>query len=220
MTIRDSDPSTADAGHDPGVEVVTTPDDPGGPSGTAPAHAAPEPGVHLWGGAALAMAALRLGTGFVFLWAFLDKAFGWGYATPSENAWIDGGSPTEGFLSGVDVGPLADTFNDIAGKGWADWLFMLGLLGIGLAVMLGIGLRIAAVSGTVMMALMWAAEWPPAKTTGSGTPTGSTDPVVDDHVIYALALIAVAATYAGDHVGLGRWWARVPFVRRFRAILR
>ena len=29
-----------------------------------------------------------------FLWAFLDKAFGLGYATPSGNAWINGGSPT------------------------------------------------------------------------------------------------------------------------------
>ena len=37
---------------------------------------------------------------------------------------------------------------------------MLGLLGIGVAVMLGVGLRISAVAGSIMMALMWVAEWP------------------------------------------------------------
>ncbi|HET9172689.1 MAG TPA: hypothetical protein VFN97_24905, partial [Actinospica sp.] len=31
----------------------------------------------------VAIAVIRVGTGFVFLWAFLDKTFGLGYATPS-----------------------------------------------------------------------------------------------------------------------------------------
>ena len=105
-------------------------------------------------------AGLRLLTGFVFLWAFLDKTFGFGYATGSGKGWIDGGSPTKGFLSGVAAGPMESTFHDWAGAGWADWLFMLGLLGIGLALVSGIALRLAAVAGTAMMALMWIAEWP------------------------------------------------------------
>ncbi|HEX5366414.1 MAG TPA: hypothetical protein VFW63_07110 [Acidimicrobiales bacterium] len=165
------------------------------------------------------LAALRLGIGFVFLWAFLDKAFGLGYATPEGAGWIDGGSPTRGYLSGVDVGPFADTLRGWAGDAWADWLFMVGLLGIGVAVMLGIALRVAAVSGTLMLALMWVAEWPPAKHTSSGEPTMSTNPVVDSHVIEALVLIVVAATYAGHRWGLGRAWARLPLVRRHRNLL-
>ena len=52
------------------------------------------------------MAVLRLATGFIFLWAFLDKLFGLGYSTKSANAWIHGGSPTNGFLSHVAVGPF------------------------------------------------------------------------------------------------------------------
>ena len=36
--------------------------------------------------AAKALAVLRISTGFVFLWAFLDKTFGFGYATPSAKA--------------------------------------------------------------------------------------------------------------------------------------
>ena len=65
-------------------------------------------------------------------------------ATPSARAWINGGSPTKGFLSGVDVGPWQSFFHNIAGDPWADWLFMLGLLGIGVALVLGIGMRMAA----------------------------------------------------------------------------
>src|SRR6186713_867118 len=104
------------------------------------------PGSMLTRNAAKALAVLRISTGFVFLWAFLDKTFGFGYATPSAKAWIHGGSPTKGFLSSVEVGPgwLQTFFHNIAGDPWANWLFMLGLLGIGVALILGIGLRIAA----------------------------------------------------------------------------
>jgi len=166
------------------------------------------------------LAALRIGVGSVFLWAFADKLFGLGYSTPSERAWLNGGSPTKGFLSNVDVGPFAGFFRDIAGNVVVDWLFMLGLLGIGAAVLSGVALRLAAASGTLLMALMWAAEWHPARFTGAGEVTGSTNPLVDYHVIYALALIVVAVTYAGDRFGLGRRWAQLPFVRRHRSVLR
>jgi thiosulfate dehydrogenase (quinone) large subunit len=160
------------------------------------------------------LAVFRYALGFVFLWAFLDKTFGLGYATQSENAWINGGSPTKGFLSRVAVGPLENTFHDLAGQPWADWLFMLSLLGIGLAAMLGIGLRIAAAGGTLLMLLMWVAEWPLAQHTSAGEPTMSTNPIVDYHIIYALALITFAVTRAGHTWGLGKQWSRIPFVQR------
>ena len=76
------------------------------------------------GAAAKALAALRIATGLIFLWAFLDKLFGLGYATPGAKAWIAGGSPTKGFLSSVDAGPFTSVFHAIAGTWWADWLFM------------------------------------------------------------------------------------------------
>jgi thiosulfate dehydrogenase [quinone] large subunit len=161
-----------------------------------------------------ALALLRIVTGAVFLWAFLDKLFGLGYATPAARAWINGGSPTNGFLSHVAVGPLQGFFGTIAGAWWADWLFMLGLAGIGIATILGVGTRIAAVAGTVMMLLMWLAEYPLARFTGAGDPTGSTNPLIDYHIVYALALLAVAATAAGTVWGLGRPWAALPIVQR------
>ncbi|MEU0397671.1 hypothetical protein ABZ208_33880 [Streptomyces sp. NPDC006208] len=161
-----------------------------------------------------AFASLRLLTGFVFLWAFLDKTFGFGYATPSGKGWVDGGSPAEGFLGHVAAGPMESTFHSWAGDTWADWLFMLGLLGIGLALVAGIALRLAAAAGTVMMALMWVAQWPPAQYLSDGSPSMSTNPVVEYHVIYAAVLIALAPASAGDTWGIGRIWAKLPVVRR------
>ena len=81
------------------------------------------------------LAVLRIATGLVFAWAFVDKTFGLGYATPSANAWLSGGSPTKGFLGNLDHGPLASMFQSWAGAWWADWLFMLGLAGIGIALL-------------------------------------------------------------------------------------
>ncbi|MFJ9717090.1 hypothetical protein ACIRPQ_14275 [Streptomyces sp. NPDC101213] len=159
------------------------------------------------------LGSLRILMGFVFLWAFLDKTFGLGYATGSGKGWIDGGSPTKGFLGSVAVGPMESTFHDWAGAVWADWLFMLGLLGIGVALVAGIGLRLAAAAGTVMMALMWVAEWPPAQHLSDGSASMSTNPFADYHLVYALVLIALAAASAGDTLGAGRRWAALPFVR-------
>jgi thiosulfate dehydrogenase (quinone) large subunit len=187
--------------------------------GSARAGTQPAPETIISTGAAKFLAVFRVVLGFEFLWAFFDKTFGLGYATPAERAWINGGSPTKGFLSRVAVGPFEETFHTIAGAAWADWLFMAGLLGIGIALIFGIGLRVAAVSGTVMMVLMWAAEWPLDKLTSAGEPTMSTNPIVDYHIIYALALIALAVTYAGRTWGLGRWWAGLPFVRRNRWLI-
>ncbi|PXY22319.1 DoxX family membrane protein [Prauserella muralis] len=183
-------------------------------SDTAPQH-----GAVMTTTAGKLIAVLRIATGLVFLWAFLDKTFGWGYATASEAAWINGGSPTEGFLSRVEVGPFAETLRSWAGAGWADWLFMLGLLGIGIAVTLGVGLRLSAVAGTAMMLLMWAAEWPLDRFTEAGEPSMSTNPILDYHILYALVLIVLAAVYAGNTWGFGRQWAHLPMVNQNRWLL-
>ena len=161
---------------------------------------------------ARALAVLRIVTGFVFLWAFADKAFGLGYSTVSERAWVNGGSPTRGFLGNVHIGPFESMFRSWAGEPWADWLFMLGLLAVGLALVAGVGLRIAAVSGALMMLMMWAAEWPLAQHTSTGEPSGSTNPIIDYHIVYAIVLIVLAVASAGDTWGFGKRWARLPLV--------
>lgn len=156
------------------------------------------------------LAVTRLATGFIFLWAFLDKTFGLGFSTPVERAWINGGTPAQGFLLSPGVkGPLAPFFQSLASP-LVDVLFMAGMLGIGAAVMLGVGLRISAVAGSALMLLMYVAEWPFA------AGTGSTNPLVDYHIIYALALVVVAVLAAGDTWGLGAWWKSLPLVQKFR----
>jgi thiosulfate dehydrogenase [quinone] large subunit len=187
--------------------------------GTAHLEKVEAPGAMLTAGAARALAVLRIATGFIFLWAFLDKTFGLGFATPAARAWINGGSPTKGFLSGVEVGPLQSFFHSIAGNPLVDWLFMLGLLGIGIALIAGIGLRLSAIAATIMMAGMWLAEFPLDKTTAAGEPSMSTNPIVDYHVIYALVAIVAALAYAGHTWGLGRAWSRLPLVQKNRWLI-
>src|SRR3982751_1628704 len=177
------------------------------------------PGAMLTKSAAKALAVLRISVGFVFLWAFLDKTFGLGYATPSAKAWINGGSPTKGFLSSIDVGPFQGLFHRLAGPPFADWAFMLGLLGIGVALIAGIGLRIAAGAAVLMMSMMWFAEYPLAQHTSAGKPSGSTNPITDYHFIYAVSAVTVALTYAGNTWGLGRWWAELPVVQKHRWLI-
>jgi thiosulfate dehydrogenase [quinone] large subunit len=148
------------------------------------------------------LAGVRLALGWVFLWAFLDKVFGLGFATPSERSWLNGGSPTNGFL-GSAKGPFKGFYHSIAGTGIADALFMTALLGIGLALMLGIGMRIAAGAGALLTVMMWSAVLPPA-----------TNPFMDDHLVYAAILIVLALLGAGNTLGLGRQWAAIPLVQR------
>lgn len=154
-----------------------------------------------------ALAILRLMFGFYFLWAFLDKTFGLGFATPAERAWLNGGSPTRGFLSGVE-GPFAGFYNPLAGNGFIDVLFMVGLLGIGLALLLGIGMKVAAVTGALLYVMMWTAALPM-----------TTNPILDDHLTGAMTLIVLALTAAGTTWGLGNWWARQPFVQKNRWLI-
>ena len=156
------------------------------------------------------LAVLRLATGFIFLWAFLDKTFGLGFSTPTDLAWINGGMPSQGFLnSDAVVGPLKPVFAAIASP-LSDVLFMVAMLAIGVAVMLGIGLHVSAVAGTVLMLAMYLAEWPFAAN------AGSTNPLVDYHIIYALALIVVAVLAAGDTWGIGRQWKETSLVQSNR----
>lgn len=167
------------------------------------------PGARIWG-------ALRLALGWTFLWAFLDKMFALGFATGRDPetgeiaflgpaAWINGASPTEGYLTFGTRGPFAEFFQGLAGSAWVDWAYMLSMALIGLALILGIGVRLAAVGGIVWMAMFYVsgAIWP------------ENNPFLDDHVVYALVLLGIAVVGAGRYLGLGGWWERTALVRRF-----
>jgi thiosulfate dehydrogenase [quinone] large subunit len=155
-------------------------------------------------------AAVRVALGWTFLWAFLDKLFGLGFATPPDQAWLAGGSPTSGYLTHATAGPLAGFYQGIAGSPVINWLFMLGLLGLGVSLTLGIGTRIAGYAGALFMLLLWSSHLPPAS-----------NPILDQHIIYALTLLGLSASEAGQTLGLGKWWAErvksFSFVTALRA---
>jgi len=159
------------------------------------------------------LAVVRIGFGLTFLWAFLDKLLALGFHTGYDQqgtldrfgdaAWINGGSPTEGFLAFGADGPFESFYHSIAGAVWADWLFMLGLLGIGLALTLGVGMRVAAAAGALLYVLMWTVVLPPEN-----------HPFLDEHLLGAATLVALALTYAGDPWGRGRRWSRTRMVEQ------
>jgi thiosulfate dehydrogenase [quinone] large subunit len=158
------------------------------------------------------LAALRIAFGLTFLWAFVDKLFALGFHTGygqdgtldrfGDAAWINGGSPTEGFLKFGADGPFKGFYNSIGGTAWADTLFMLGLLGIGVALTFGVGMRFAAVAGATLYVLMWTVALPP-----------ETNPLVDDHILGALSLVALTLLNAGNTWGFGHRWSGTDLVK-------
>lgn len=147
---------------------------------------------------------LRLLMGWTFLWAFLDKLFGLGFATVVAKSWLNGGSPTVGFLKFATKGPLASFYQGLAGNPIVDWLFMIGLLLIGISLILGIGVRIAAVSGAVMLLLMYSAALLPVN-----------NPFLDDHIVYAIIMIGLIFSDSGRFIGFGNWWSNTFIVKKF-----
>ncbi len=160
---------------------------------------------------------LRILLGLVFLWAFLDKMFALGFATGKSPkgvidrfgpaAWIHGGSPTKGFLSFGVHGPFAGSFKAMAGNPVVDWLFMLGLLGVGLALVLGVALRPAAVAGILLLFMIRVAIWTPAN-----------NPLIDEHAIYIILLACMPIVGAGNRWGFGKIWQSLPIVRRHQVL--
>jgi thiosulfate dehydrogenase (quinone) large subunit len=148
-------------------------------------------------------AGVRLALGWTFLWAFLDKMFGLGHETAAKAAWINGGHPTLGFLKFSAKGPFTDFYHSIAGTWWADTLFMVALAGIAIALIGGIGMRIAATAGAVLLVMMWSVVLPPANNV-----------FMDDHLIFAGVLVGLALISAGDTLGFGKWWEQTSLVRR------
>lgn len=142
------------------------------------------------------LALLRILLGSVFLWTFLDKTFGLGYSTTPARSWLSGASPTGGYLGSLK-GSLAAMFGPMAGQPWVDWMFMLGMLLVGTALVLGIAMRPAAVGGSMIMILMWLSSLPLQN-----------HPFVDEHVIYACSLWVLALAGAGHMWGLDGPWSR------------
>lgn len=150
-----------------------------------------------------AFGCVRIALGWVFLWAFADKLVGFGFATTPSKAWIYGNSPTSGFLLNGTSGPFEQFFQNLAGSPIVDWLFMLGLLCIGLTIFLGVMVRIGALFGMVLMMLIYLAAFPPQN-----------NPVVDEHIVYVLIFLSMMFVPVGRWNGFGDRWLNIGFVKR------
>ncbi len=149
------------------------------------------------------LATIRITTGWIFLWSFLDSAFGLRFSTEPEAAWIAGGSPAAGWLEHGTSGPLAPMFQALAGTAFADVMYMVAMLGMGLAMILGIGLRVNAVAGTAIVVMMWAGALLP-----------DNNPFWTYHLLYGLLFVLFAVGAAGHTWGLGRRWEQLPIVQK------
>ncbi len=147
---------------------------------------------------------LRIALGWIFLWAFLDKIFGLGFSTSPAKSWLKGVSPTSGFLKFATKGPLTHLYQALAGHPAVDWLFMLGLLLVGLSLVLGIAVRLAGISGIILLALIFSAKsLPPVN-----------NPILDEHIFYILVLFGIIFTRAGRWIGLEDRWDNSALVKR------
>ena len=82
---------------------------------------------------------------------------------------------------------------------------MVGLLGIALALLLGVAMKPACVAGVTMLVLMWSASLPPDQ-----------DIFMDNHIIYALLLVGLVVVGAGKTFGFCKQWEGIGFVQRHR----
>lgn len=148
--------------------------------------------------------ALRIALSFILLWAFFDKLFGFGFATTRGNSWIQGTSPTAGFLQFGADGIFASFFQSLSGNVFVDILFMMGLLAVGTCLLLGVGIRIACMAGALQMFLIYLSLFPPEN-----------NPVIDEHIVYILVFFLLLIRREKQVFGLSKQWRRQALVKKY-----
>lgn len=131
---------------------------------------------------------LRVSLGWLFFWAGITKVINpaWSAAGYLRNAkmW----APLYQWFASPELLPIVNFLNE--------W----GLTLLGVSLILGAFVRISAWGGVLLMLLYYFAQGFPRPNANSF--------VVDEHIVYALALIALAAWRAGEVWGIDGWPAR------------
>ncbi|MBI2621597.1 MAG: hypothetical protein HYW63_03035 [Candidatus Levybacteria bacterium] len=147
---------------------------------------------------------IRVSLGFIMLWAFLDKLLGLGFATSKEGSWLEGVSPTAGFLKFGAEGPFSPLFQSFSGSLVIDLLFMAGLFLVGASLILGIGIKIAGYAGALMTFLIYLSLFPPEN-----------NPIIDEHIIYIILFLGLANTQKGRKYSFSKQWATLDLVKKY-----
>ena len=118
-----------------------------------------------------------------------------------DAAWINGGSPTEGYLKFGADGPFKEFYNRIAGAAWADWASCRSPL----------HRRRTDLRGR--HADRCHRRRHPLRDDVDRRPPPENNPIIDDHILGAISLVALALVNAGDTWGFGKFWAANKFVK-------
>tara|TARA_Y100000310_G_C20418489_1_gene685509 strand:- start:395 stop:847 length:453 start_codon:yes stop_codon:yes gene_type:complete len=136
---------------------------------------------------------LRISLGWLFFYAGITKVL-----NPEWTAagYLKGAKTFTGlyqWLASPEILPLTDFFNE--------W----GLTLLGVSLILGVGVRLTAPLGALLMLLYYfpILEFPLV---------GAHSFIVDEHIVYALALLLLGAMNAGRVWGLE---GRIPLLNRF-----
>ena len=138
---------------------------------------------------------LRLSLGFMYLYAGLNKVLDSAWTSQGYLESAKGFSAFYAWLASPSLLPAVDFMNE--------W----GLTLLGVSLILGIFVRLSGVLGATLMLLYY-------------LPLGFPYPnehalIVDEHIIYASALLYLAAIQAGRVYGLDAWCAKLPICKRF-----
>ena len=148
----------------------------------------------------IGVALLRIAVGVIFLWAGVEKLVGpkafdasgfLKFATLGSLGWpFVSGEVAEGTV----FNPTHDVWVSLAGNASAmtavNTLVVFGEIGIGIALILGLFTRFAAIAGTLMMLLFFFAAW------------DFEFGIVNEHLTYALICATIAGLGAGRYYGL------------------
>src|SRR5436190_8655059 len=157
-------------------------------------------------GQRIAIAAVRITAGAMFLTAGVEKALG-------------GGFNAAGFLKGATAGtpylataaekvvynPTHDLWVSLAGNAtvmpFVNWLVVAGEIAIGVALVLGLATRFAAVAGGLMMGLFYLALW------------DLSHGIVNEQLLLGVVTIFLGIIGAGRYYGLDAIVEKAPTVQ-------
>lgn len=142
------------------------------------------------------LALLRIAMGMFLLYAGVVKVINPAW---SAAGYLKGAKTFSGFyqsLTDPNILPIINFLNE--------W----GLVVLGIALIVGIGVRLAGMAGAGLMILYYF----PVLDFPYIAPYSF---IVDEHIIYALALLVLASFRAGRTWGLERWCASLPICARY-----
>jgi thiosulfate dehydrogenase [quinone] large subunit len=155
---------------------------------------------------AYSLLGLRIVMAWVFLQAGLEKLFEGGLSEPL--AWS-----STGFLTNAipEANPLYGLFQFFAGySAIVDPMVVFGQILIGLALLVGVAVRFAALMGAIQMTFFWTAAWQGGLMAGFPVEHGY---FVDSSFVYLLLLFGLGAWGAGRIFGLDATLEQTAVVR-------